>query len=339
MRKLSLVAMLVLLGVFMTTESFALFGFGKKKKAKKEVVKIICPYGAGGTADAIARKFGKVATELYSEYEFVVENKTGGDGFAATAYYQNVDPKKMEFMLLGYGNATRHELGKKYNTEPVPYDLSRMRPIGAVDDRTWIVYVKPGTTVQDLIAKAKSGGLKMSGGSPLSDPHLTLGTFMAIEGGTVRVVAYEGGAQQKQGLTAGEVDVFVGSSQAGKQEIEAGILEALFAFSPDGYTGFPGVKVPGLINNRPAGLSKTTDYSAAILPGGGFIAGRTGMPAETEEKMQEVIKAVWNAPEFHEWIVEIGLNRFEAYGDDAQAQLDSVVAKSVKAFEMLSGKK
>jgi tripartite-type tricarboxylate transporter receptor subunit TctC len=322
----------------MTTESFALFGFGKKKKAKKEVVKIICPYGAGGTADAIARKFGKVATELYPEYEFVVENKTGGDGFTATAYYQNVDPKKMEFMLLGYGNATRHELGKKYGTEPVPYDLSRMKPIGAVDDRTWLVYVKPGTTVQDLIAKAKAGTLKMSGGSPLSDPHLTLGTFMAIEGGKVRVVPYEGGAQQKQGLLSGEVDVFVGSSQAGKSEVEVGTLEPLFAFSADGYIGFPGIKVPGLVNNRPEGLSKTTDYTPSILPGGGFIAGRAGMPEETNKKMQEVIKAVWNAPEFHEWIVEIGLNRAEAYGDDAQDQLMSVVDKSVKAFEMLSGK-
>ena len=54
----------------------------------------------------------------------------------------------------------------------------------------------------------------MSGGNPLSDPHLALGSLIAQEGGKTMVVPYDGGAAQKKGLTDGEVDVFVGTTQA-----------------------------------------------------------------------------------------------------------------------------
>ena len=51
-----------------------------------QTVKIICPYGVGGTADAIARKYALVANN-HSDYNFIVENMTGGDGFQAANWY------------------------------------------------------------------------------------------------------------------------------------------------------------------------------------------------------------------------------------------------------------
>nr|MCR4628002.1 hypothetical protein [Clostridium sp.] len=44
-----------------------------------KTVKIICPYGVGGTADIIGRKYAEVATKLHPEYNFIVEQQTGGD--------------------------------------------------------------------------------------------------------------------------------------------------------------------------------------------------------------------------------------------------------------------
>ena len=333
--------------MLLTLALFVLVSLGCEKKDKKEsgktqVVKVICPYGAGGTADAIARKYAKIASELYSEYNFVVENKTGGDGFVAAAYYQGIDADAKELFILGYGNAYRHNLGKKFGTEQVPFDLENFMPLATVDDRTWILYVKPGTTLEDVLKKAKEGSLKMSGGNPLSDPHLALGSLLAVEGGKVTVVAYDGGAAQKQGLTSGEVDVFVGTTQAGMGEVEAGTIIPILAFSEDSYEGLLGpnglISVPGLVNNRAKGLSMNKDYSGSILPAGGFIAGRTGADKEWADKVIEISKAVWATPEYSNWIQEIGLNRLEIYGDDAQTYLDTAITKSEKAFKMLSGK-
>lgn len=325
-----------------STMILGLVACGGGKSQKKETVKIIVPYGAGGTADAIARKYGKIATEKFPQYEFVAENKTGGDGFVASAYYQNINPKSKELFILGYGNAYRHTLGKKYGTEQVPYDLGKILPLATIDDRTWIVYAKPNFEVEDLLRKAKEGTLKMSGGNPLSDPHLALGSLLAIENGKVTVVGYDGGAAQKQGLTSGEVDVFVGTTQAGMSDVEVGTIVPILAISEKGYSGFKGpngeISVPGVVQNKPAALSSEKDYSSSILLAGGFIASRTGADPEWTNKVIEISKAVWATEEYTNWIEEIGLNKFEVYGNDAQLLLDEANKKAENAYKLLSGK-
>ena len=189
-----------------------------------QTVKIICPYGVGGTADAIARKYALVAGKVHPEYNFIVENMTGGDGFSAANWYTDQDPSTKDLLVYGFGVAYRHDLGVKYQTEVVDFDRKDIYPVADVDDRTWIMYAKPDAKLADLLEKAKTGGLKMSGGNPLSDPHLALGSLIAQEGGKTMVVPYDGGAAQKKGLTDGEVDVFVGTTQAGQEDVEAGTL-------------------------------------------------------------------------------------------------------------------
>lgn len=319
-----------------------LLGCGNETSTKKETVKIIVPYGAGGTADAIARKYGKIASEKFPQYEFVAENKTGGDGFVASAYYQNVNPKSKELFVLGYGNAYRHTLGKKYGTEQVPYDLNKILPLATIDDRTWIVYAKPDFKVENLLAKAKEGTLKMSGGNPLSDPHLALGSLLALENGKVTVVGYDGGAAQKQGLTSGEVDVFVGTTQAGISDVEVGTIVPILAISEKGYSGFKNpngkIFVPGLVEDKHPALDSNKDYSSSILPAGGFIASRNGADQEWTNKVVEISKTVWATEEYTNWIEEIGLNKFEVYGSDAQALLEDANNKAENAYKLLSGK-
>lgn len=52
------------------------------------------------------------------------------------------------------------------------------------------------------------------------------------------VVPYDGGANQKKGLTDGEVDVFVGTTQAAKDEVEAGTLIPILAMNDRPFEGF-----------------------------------------------------------------------------------------------------
>ena len=236
---------------------------GGNPDASGGTVKIVCGYGVGGTADAIARKYALVANRLHSDYNFIVENMTGGDGFAAADYYTDLDPSTKELLIYGYGLIYRHDEGKTYGTEVVDFDRADILPIGCIDDRTNIVYAKPDTTLADVIAKAKDGTLKMSGGNPLSELHLALGSLAALEGGKVMVVPYDGGAAQKKGLMDGEVDVFVGTTQAAQDEVEAGTLVPILAFSDQPFEGFVGpdgpIDVPTV-----AGDTKAPELSADI---------------------------------------------------------------------------
>lgn len=306
-----------------------------------QTVKIICPYGVGGTADAIARKYALVANN-HSDYNFIVENMTGGDGFQAANWYTDQDPSTTDLLVYGFGVAYRHDLGKAYQTEVVDFDRNDIYPVVDVDDRTWILYAKTGVTLAEILEKSKNGGVKMSGGNPLSDPHLALGSLLAIEGGKVMTVPYDGGAAQKKGLTDGEVDVFVGTTQAALEDVEAGTITPILAFSENGFEGFKGpqgaIAVPGIAGDDMAPeLDASKDYTGSILPAGGYIAVRAGADQAWIDEIVEISKAVWADPEYADWIGEIMLNKNELYDADAKAFLEEGCAKAIAAFELLSG--
>lgn len=308
-----------------------------------ETVKIICPYGVGGTADIVARKYGQVANQLQKKYNFIVENMTGGDGFAAATYFADSSTSiNKELLVFGYGVCYRHDLGKEFGTEEVDFDRSEMYPIGTIDDRTWIVYTTPDQSLASILEKAKNGGIKMSGGNPLSDCHLSWGSLIAMEGGKVSVVPYDGGANQKKGLTDGEVDVFVGTTQAAKDEVEAGTLIPILAISDKAFEGFvtPNgpITVPTVAGDAKAPeLSKDIDFSSCILPAGGTLAVHKGADQGFIDEMTSLMKDVWNEPEYNEWIASILLNRFELYGDEAEAFIDEACEKAINAYKNLSG--
>ncbi len=312
------------------------------KTSTSGLVKIICPYGVGGTADIVARRYAQVAGELFPQYNFIVEQKTGGDGFVGASTFERSDPNDQQLFVLGYGNTYRHALGKKFNTEQVPYDLDNFDPLATIDDRTWILYGRPDQTLENVLQLSKDGKLKMSGGAPLSDPHLALGSLLALEGGKVTVVSYDGGAAQKQGLTNGEVDVFVGTSQAGMEDVEAGTMIPILAFSDKTFEDFKGpegkLSVPCLAGEGiHKALDSSKDYTGSILPAGGYVAAHAKADEAFKEDIINISKEVWKTPEFSDWIKEIGLNHFELYGKEAKDFMFQAIDKAVKAYELLSG--
>lgn len=305
-----------------------------------ETVKIICGYGAGGTADLVARKYAQTANEVQSDYNFVVENMTGGDGFAAATYFADEDSSEKDLLVFGYGLCYRHDLGKAYQTEQVDFDRAAMKPIGTIDDRTWIVYTTPDQSLESILEKAKAGTVKMSGGNPLSDCHLEFGSIVSLIGGSVQVVPYDGGAEQKKGLTDKEVDVFVGTTQAGKDEVEAGTLIPILAISDTAFEGFVtpdgAVTVPTVTGDaKAAELPADIDFSGCILPAGGTLAVHEGADDAFYDDMTEIMKQVWENKDFSDWIASIMLNKFELYGDDAEAHINAACEKAIAAYENL----
>ena len=325
-----LLALMLMFTLFAGTSAFA-----------AETVKIYCPYGAGGVADLVTREYAKAANNVQSDYNFIVENLTGGDGFVANATFSEEDPMTKDLLVIGYGVCYRVDAAAKYETEEVDFDLTKNVPFCTIDDRTWIMFGAPGTTLQDVLDKAKDGGIKMSGGNPLSDPHLALGTLIAAEGGRVQPIPYDGGAEQKKGLTDGEVDVFVGGSPVTKEDVEAGTLVPLLAFSDHPFEGFIGpdgeaISVPCIVGDDKAPeLNPDNDYSASILAGGGGLATHEGCDPEFREAMTEIAKQVWESEEFSGWVESALLNNFQKYGDEAVDFFATAREKAMDAYALL----
>jgi hypothetical protein len=216
-----------------------------------------------------------------------------------------------------------------------------MTPIGTVDDRTWILYTTPDQSLASILEKAKTDGIKMSGGNPLSDCHLELGSLIALEGGKLTVVSgYDGGAEQKQGLVNGEVDVFVGTTQAAQDEVEAGTLIPILAFSDTAFEGFTtpdgAITVPTVTGDAKAPeLDASIDFSSCILPAGGTLAVHNGADESFYNDMTEIMKNVWADENYSGWIESVLLNNFQLYGQDAQDFMDDACEKALAAYENL----
>ena len=306
-----------------------------------DTIRIICPYGAGGVADNIARKWGEVATKN-SEYNFIVENLTGGDGFLANTEYSEYPVDTSDLLIHGLGVIYRHDNGKEFDIEEVDFDRAEIQPVVMVDSRTWVLYAPVGVTLTDLIEKAQSTGLKMSGGNPLSDPHLCLGSLMALVDGNVMAIPYDGGANQLKALIDGEVDCFVGAASAGKDYVEAGQVVPLLALGDKVFEGFTVNGEPISVkcvagDDKHEELPADVDFSGSILLGGGYIATRTGASQEWVDKIIEISKAVWADEEFYGWIEDQLLNVESVYGQDAIDQANACAKVAREAFLLLAG--
>ena len=131
-------------------------------------------------------------------------------------------------------------------------------------------------------------------------------------------------------------------TQAGQEDVEAGTMIPVLAFSDKAFEGFyksdGPITVPSVAGEaKDPALDAGKDYSGSILPAGGFIAVRIGADQAWIDEIIQISKDVWADPEYSDWIGEIMLNRYEVYGEDANAFPGRSLRKALTAFETLSG--
>jgi tripartite-type tricarboxylate transporter receptor subunit TctC len=309
--KLFVVAALVLM-----TVSGALWASGGQEAAEgegnffDETVKIIIPYGAGGTHDVVSRRFAEVGSR-YTNAPIIVENVTGGDGIVAAIQFTRKPDDVQELLCTSYGKYYQ----KVVRGDQIQLDLDEIRPIGTFDDRSYILYVRSDAPFQDidaLIAESKRREIVLSAGAVGADAHLAFGGLIKAAGGESTIASYEGGAQQIAALLNGEADVFVGTSQVGMQYVNNGSVVPILNFTGKDYTGFDGIVVPNVVD---------AGYPGSAITGGGFLSVRAGASEQVAQDVEELIRKVWADPDFRDWTEDLGLNVFELYGDELDAHI------------------
>jgi tripartite-type tricarboxylate transporter receptor subunit TctC len=134
-------------------------------------VKVVVPYGAGGTGDVVARILGdKVGAELGQPV--VVDNRSGGGGIIGAQAVKTAKPDGYTLLQL----ATAHVILP--SLQQVPYDLAKdYTPVFGITTSPLVfaVHSKSGIqTVADLVklAKSRPKGLNYASGGAGSISHL-----------------------------------------------------------------------------------------------------------------------------------------------------------------------
>jgi tripartite-type tricarboxylate transporter receptor subunit TctC len=221
----------------------------------QHAVKIIVPYPAGGSADALPRIVGDWLARKWGQ-PVVIENRAGAGGNVGAEVVAVAPPDG--YTLLGTAPAP---LAINQNLYPrLAFDPAAFVPITVMARIPNALLVSPkvtATSVAELIAYARANPGKLSYGSQGigTTSHLTAELFKAMAGIEAVHVPYRGSAPALNGLLAGDVDFSFDNLGSAHGLISSGSIKVLALASAQRLPAF--AQVPTVAETLPGFLSDT----------------------------------------------------------------------------------
>lgn len=170
-------------------------------------IRIIVPFGAGGSADVLIRIVAnRLPTALGQQV--VVDNRTGAGGLLGTSIAAQATPDG--YTLLG--TATPHSI-VPHLYKKVPYDpLEGFAPITQISSQPYGLVVHPSLgvkSVKDLIALAKKepGKHNYASSGQGGAMHLFQALFVSMAGIDLVHIPYKGSGAVRADLQGGQVKI------------------------------------------------------------------------------------------------------------------------------------
>lgn len=220
-------------------------------------IRLVIPYGAGGSGDQIGRPWAEKMSSLLGPV--FIENITGAGGAIGTTAVAREKPDGYSLLL---GNDSTQAAIPLLAQNP-SYAMDDFRAIYRLITSALVFAVHPSLPVKDLrelVAYAKANPGKLSYGTPGigSGNHLVGEAFkLQADGLDIVHVPYRGIAQASNDLLAGQIPLIIAVmsvqlqqwSEAGKIRMLAVATEKRLSVAPDIPTatesGMPGLRYDG----------------------------------------------------------------------------------------------
>ncbi len=204
-------------------------------------IRLIVPFAAGGSTDALARAVGQKLGDNFGQ-QVVVDNRTGANGNIGTDMVAKANPDG--YTLLMAFDATMVINPSAY--AKLPFDpLKDFAPITKVAALPLILVAHPSfppSNTKELIAYAKSKpGLNYSSSGHASTPHLAMLMFAQRTGTEFTHIAYKGGGQAVIDVLAGQIPMLATAIPTVQAHLKAGKLKALALTSAKRHASLPEV--------------------------------------------------------------------------------------------------
>jgi tripartite-type tricarboxylate transporter receptor subunit TctC len=186
-------------------------------------IRVLVPFAPGGAVDTAARVLAQ-AMQQRVNWQFVIENRPGGNGFIATTAVAKSTPDGYTLLMAHTGEfAVNPAL-----FDNVPYELERdFAPITMVSDAPMLYLANaqaPFNNFRELVAaaKAKPGSITFGSAGNGSINHLA-GEWLAQAAGIKLLhVPYKGGAPAAAAVAAGDVHFGVMAAPGAIPHIKSG---------------------------------------------------------------------------------------------------------------------
>jgi tripartite-type tricarboxylate transporter receptor subunit TctC len=275
---------------------FALRAPAVRAQAFNQAVRIIVPFGPGGTSDILARLIAPSLQQRIGQ-NVVVENRPGAGGNIGADAVAKSRPDGHTMVLLDISVlATNPFLFAR-----LPFDVERdLAPVQMVVFAPYILAVNNALPVQNAqelaaYAKANPGKLNAANSGTGTLTHLVALALAAHWGGAMEHVPYRGGAPALLSLVSNESNLTMAGATQSMTYVVQGQMRGIAVTGPRRFDNLP---------NLPTFRELGWPEADAGTWQGILVQGQT--PPAMVARLEQEIAAVLNEPAVKERIGQIG---------------------------------
>ena len=280
-------------------------------------VRIVVPYSAGGSADAIARRLAERLKET-TGMRIVVENITGGGSIVGTQAVARGSPDGTSLLLTGNGTLT---VSKHVNPN-LPLDPEKdLRAVTGINTLPhWIVVRsdRPEKTFDQFIEtiRRQPGKVNISVNAVAGTAHLALASWAKANGIDFTIVPYRGSSAAMVDLLGGATTAHVDVVGSSLQFVKAGKAKALTLLQQELIAELPEV---------PAASRGLLVDSWLVLA----TPART--PDAIVERIYRAVARIGTEPEFRQYIQSLG---FQVWTPNP-AETQNIIAQESRKYRQM----
>lgn len=251
-------------------------------------VRIIVPFGLGGSADVAARFLAEPLSAALG-VPVVVENRPGGGAVIGTEAAAKAAPDGHTLLMMSNTHTANETLIPNR-----PYALLRdLAPVAAVNIAHHVLAVHPSipaATAPELIAHAKNnpGRVDFASSGPGTPYHIAGEVFCAMAGIRMNHIPFRGSNEARTALISGQVPVMFDAIPTMREQIASGRVRGLATTGP---------QRSALLPDLPALAEVVPGYEASIWLG---LMAPAGLPAPIAARLNAEVNRVLGLPSTRE---------------------------------------
>jgi tripartite-type tricarboxylate transporter receptor subunit TctC len=261
-------------------------------------IRLIVPYPAGGTTDAMARVLQEPLQKALGGQQILIENKPGAAGVLAAREVAKAKPDGMTLFFVNSGIVSV----TPFVVKDAGFDgIKDFAPVALVSMAPLMVVVPADVPVNDLKgfiawAKAQPDPVPYASAGIGSFGHLSSELFARSAGLKMTHVPYKGQAPTTNAIVAGEVKMLITTA--------SGVMNEFIASGK--------LKLLAVTSAEPSPLAPRSPTVGSVLPG--YVAetwfailATAGTPPDVVNRLNDAVNKTLSTPEMQQRFTGFGL--------------------------------
>jgi len=283
-------------------------------------VRIVVPFGPGGTSDVVTRIVAPGLGERWRQ-QVVVDNRPGAGGNIGSELVARASPDGYTLVMA---TVATHGIGPSLYTKLPFHPVRDFAPISLLASTPSVVIVNPSVpagSIKDLIAlaQAKPGQLLFGSAGNGGSLHLSGELFNAMTGVKLVHVPYKGTAAALVDLMSGQIQLMFDTLPSAIPHIKANKVKALAVTSVSRVAALP--ELPTVSESGVPGYEVTSWYGP-LAP--------AATPRTIVHKLQADFIHAANLPEIRQRLTAAGADTIASTSEKFRAFIESELAKWAK---------